>query len=146
MITMAIICLLVIHMALHAQAVKTDVSYNDYVGKYGFAPGNPVEEVDVLIRDTSLTIATEIMGEPELITLKKPGIDSFEVNAYGAASIVFQRDAARLVQGLLLYTQSGRVVPAKMKKVIGRLLDMDTLMEMRRETDSSKPLGAPRSN
>ncbi|MDE1190948.1 MAG: hypothetical protein PW786_02255 [Arachidicoccus sp.] len=104
------ICLLATGIASHAQTNNVDSSYKDYVGKYVFAPGEPIEEAYIVVKDTSLIVVTEVSAD---ITLKKLGVDSFAVNADGAASITFKRDSAGKVTGLVLYTLSGRAVPAK---------------------------------
>lgn len=113
---LAALCLLVTGIAAQAQTGTVDATYKDYVGKYVFAPGEPVDKVDISIRDTSLAVSTDVTG---VIVLKKLGVDSFAVNADGAASVAFRRDSSGHVTGLLLYTISGRAVPAKKQEAVG---------------------------
>ena len=91
-------------LSVHAQTG----SFKDYFGKYTFAEGSPVAEVNITIEDTVLTI-NSAMGATGL---QKKGIDTFYLAAYDAP-VVFKRDANKVVVSISILVQGMELIGKK---------------------------------
>jgi hypothetical protein len=81
---------------------------NDYLGKYVFAPGSPVEEVSLTIQDSSLVI-NSAMGST---MLEKKGVDSFYLATYDAL-VIFKRKDGKMVESISILVQGTELVGKK---------------------------------
>ena len=81
---------------------------NDYLGKYVFAPGSPVEEVSLTIQDSSLVI-NSAMGST---MLEKKGVDSFYLANYDAL-VIFKRKDGKMVESISILVQGTELVGRK---------------------------------
>jgi len=91
-------------LSVHA---KTS-SLKEYFGKYTFAEGSPVAEVNITVEDTVLTI-NSAMGATGL---QKKGIDTFYLAAYDAP-VVFKRDANNVVVSISILVQGMELIGKK---------------------------------
>jgi hypothetical protein len=90
--------------SVHAQTS----SLKEYFGKYTFAEGSPVAEVNITVEDTVLTI-NSAMGATGL---QKKGIDTFYLAAYDAP-VVFKRDANNVVVSISILVQGMELIGKK---------------------------------
>jgi hypothetical protein len=91
-------------LSVHAQTN----SLKEYFGKYTFAEGSPVAEVNITIEDTVLTI-NSAMGATGL---QKKGVDTFYLAAYDAP-VVFKRDANNVVVSISILVQGMELIGKK---------------------------------
>jgi hypothetical protein len=91
-------------LSVHAQTS----SLKEYFGKYTFAEGSPVAEVNITVEDTVLTI-NSAMGATGL---QKKGIDTFYLAAYDAP-VVFKRDANNVVVSISILVQGMELIGKK---------------------------------
>ena len=87
---------------------KDSASYTEYYGKYIFADGSPVSEVEVVWMDNMLNI-TSAMGNA---AMEETAVDSFKMD-YMDGMVVFSRDSAtKKITGLTIHVQ-GMALEAK---------------------------------
>lgn len=84
-----------IALANNGIKMQDSTKYADYYGKYKFEAGSPVEEAEILWRDTSLVLSTA-MGDATMTWL---GVDSF-VMSYMDGIVTFKRDDGKKVKSL----------------------------------------------
>ncbi|HVX50721.1 MAG TPA: hypothetical protein VHB48_11225 [Chitinophagaceae bacterium] len=90
--------LLLISSAVFAKprhTVTDSTQYADYYGKYKFDAGSPVDEAEILWKDSMLIISTS-MGDA---TLDMLGVDSFHMS-YEDGIITFKRTDDKKVKSL----------------------------------------------
>jgi len=88
--------LLLSTVAIAKPRVATDsTKYTDYFGKYKFEAGSPIDEAEIKLADTSLTISTS-MGDA---TLDMLGADSFHMS-YMDGILTFKRGDDKKVKSL----------------------------------------------
>jgi hypothetical protein len=105
-----IFCLLCLSFASFAGTQTTDSTYKDYVGKYIFPDGSGVDEVEITISDTTLTI-TSTQGTA---TMSKLGVDSFSMT-YQNGTIAFKRDTDNKVNKIIIYVMGMELTGDKQK-------------------------------
>lgn len=91
-----------------ATFANDSASYAEYYGKYVFAEGSPVAEVEVVWQDSMLNL-TSAMGNA---TLEQTAVDSFRMD-YMDGVVIFSRDlTTNKITGLTILVQ-GMALEAK---------------------------------
>jgi len=80
----------------------------DYLGKYAFPEGSPVDVVTLTIEDTVLVSNTSMGSTP----LERKGVDTFYLAAYDA-SVIFKRDANNVVISVTIAVQGMELIGKK---------------------------------
>ena len=80
----------------------------DYLGKYTFPEGSPVDVVTLTIEDTVLVSNTSMGSTP----LERKGVDTFYLAAYDA-SVIFKRDANNAVISVTISVQGMELIGKK---------------------------------
>ncbi len=84
-------------------------SFNEYYGKYKFAEGSPVTEVEIVWQDNTISVTSD-MGTS---AMKNTGIDTFDMD-YMGGSIIFSRDSAtQQVKGLTIVVSGMELVATR---------------------------------
>jgi hypothetical protein len=81
----------------------------DYLGKYAFAEGSPVAEIDLSEQDNVL-VGNSAMGT---FQLEKKGTDTFYLAAYDA-NVIFKRTADRTIESVSIFVQGMELIGKKM--------------------------------
>ncbi len=90
-------------------SAQDSTSFKEYYGKYKFAEGSPVAEVEIVWQDNTISIASD-MGTS---SIKKSGVDSFDMD-YMGGSIIFSRDSAnQQVKGLTIFVSGMELVATR---------------------------------
>ncbi len=77
------------------KAAADSAKYAEYFGKYKFEAGSPIDEAEIVWKDTTLTLSTA-MGDA---TLTWQGVDSF-LMSYMDGILTFKRDGDKKVKSL----------------------------------------------
>jgi hypothetical protein len=81
----------------------------DYLGKYAFPEGSPVDVVTLTLEDTVLVSNTSMGSTP----LERKGLDTFYLAAYDA-SVIFKRDASNAVVSVTIAVQGMELIGKKL--------------------------------
>lgn len=95
------ISVVVLAIAFHGSvfAQQDSLTYSELFGVYTFEAGQPVEEVEILFEDSSLSIRSS----QGVATLTKLGVDSFSMSAYDG-TVVFRRNPeTKKITGLTIF-------------------------------------------
>lgn len=100
-------------MGLMATVNAQSSALKDYVGKYAFPEGSPVDVVTLTIDDTVLVSNTSMGSTP----LERKGVDTFYLAAYDA-SVIFKRDASNAVVSVTIAVQGMELIGKKQSTTI----------------------------
>jgi len=95
-------------MGLMVSVNAQSSALKDYVGKYAFPEGSPVDVVTLTIEDTVLVSNTSMGSTP----LERKGVDTFYLAAYDA-SVIFKRDANNAVVSVTIAVQGMELIGKK---------------------------------
>jgi hypothetical protein len=98
----------IVFLGIFVTVQAQDSPLKEYLGKYTFAEGSPVTEVNVTAED-SVLIINSAMGSTGL---EKKGVDTFYLAAYDAP-VVFKRDANKLVVSVSILEQGMELIGTK---------------------------------
>lgn len=118
--------MLLVSSAVHAQNLKDSATYKDIFGKYNFEPGNPIDEAEIVWRDSSVVISTS-MGDAVLDQL---GADSFHMS-YQDGTILFKRGDDKKVNQILIMVSGTTLDGKKAVAAKGTALRKEEIEERR---------------
>ena len=95
-------------MGLMVSVNAQSSALKDYLGKYAFPEGSPVDVVTLTIEDTVLVSNTSMGSTP----LERKGVDTFYLAAYDA-SVIFKRDANNAVISVTIAVQGMELIGKK---------------------------------
>ena len=98
----------IVFLGIFVTVQAQDSPLKEYLGKYTFAVGSPVTEVNITAEDTVLII-NSAMGSTGL---EKKGVDTFYLAAYDAL-VIFKRDANSVVEGVGINVQGMELIGKK---------------------------------
>ena len=107
-----------------AASAHDSAYYSGYYGKYIFAEGSPVAEVEVIWLDNMLNI-TSAMGNA---TIEQTSVDSFKMD-YMDGLVIFSRDSATgKISGLSIFVQGMEMVAKKEEASAEKAVGLKVLM------------------
>jgi hypothetical protein len=98
----------IVFLGIFVTVQAQDSPLKEYLGKYTFAEGSPVTEVNITAEDTVLII-NSAMGSTGL---EKKGVDTFYLAAYDAL-VIFKRDGNSVVEGVGINVQGMELIGKK---------------------------------
>lgn len=104
-----ILLLALVTVGLIASVNAQTSSLKDYIGKYTFAEGSPVAEIDLSEQD-SVLVGNSAMGT---FQLEKKGTDTFYLAAYDA-NVIFKRTADKSIESVSIFVQGMELIGKKM--------------------------------
>ena len=104
-----ILLLALISVGIIASVNAQTSPLKDYIGKYTFAEGSPVAEIDLSEQDNVL-VGNSAMGT---FQLEKKGTDTFYLAAYDA-SVIFKRTSNQTVESVSIFVQGMELIGKKM--------------------------------
>ncbi|MFY8166757.1 MAG: hypothetical protein ACOVJ8_09205 [Sediminibacterium sp.] len=104
-----ILLLALVSIGIIASVNAQSSPLKDYLGKYTFAEGSPVAEIDLSEQD-SVLVGNSAMGA---FQLEKKGTDTFYLAAFDA-NVIFKRAADQSVESVSIFVQGMELIGKKM--------------------------------
>lgn len=104
------ITMLVVSFGLIISVKAQNSPLKDYLGKYTFAEGSPVAEVDLTLEEDTTLVINSAMGSTQL---EKKGVDTFYLAAYDA-TVIFKRASNNNVDAITILVQGMELIGKKL--------------------------------